>query len=122
MQQHVAHRVTERVVHQLESVQVNEHQGQLRTIPLGLQHRQVQAVPKQHPVGQVGQDVVVSLIGNELVSFHAVSDVAGHPIGAMQLKPVSCDHAGRLLFAVGYRHQFDVEAARLAVRVVRFQP
>ena len=107
LQQLVAHHVPQRVIDQLEAVQVNEHHRQPGVIALGLQHRQAQPVFEQHAVGQVGQDVVVSLVGNQFVSPLAVGDVPRHAINAK---------GGRLTgwaLARAHRnqHQFIVEGA-----------
>jgi hypothetical protein len=51
-------------------------------LALGLDHGQAQAVLEQHAVRQVGQDVVVGLVGDHFLGALAVGDVARDAVGA----------------------------------------
>ena len=69
LQQHVAHRVAERVVDGLEAVEVDEHHRGLLAVAVGERERLRQAVLQQPPVRQAGERVVVgevlrALLGN----------------------------------------------------------
>ena len=55
-------------------------------LALGLDHGQAQAVLEQHAVRQVGQDVVVGLVGDHFLGALAVGDVARHAVGAEELE------------------------------------
>ena len=57
-QQLVADRVAERVVDDLEAVEVEEEDGQPLVVPVGLGHGERQAVVEEQAVGQVRQRVV----------------------------------------------------------------
>ena len=122
LQQLVALDVAERVVDQLEAVKVDEHHRQLGQLALGLDHGQAEAVLEQHAVRQVGQDVVVGLVGDDFLGALAVGDVARHAVGAEEFE--------LLHFLVGHvhadrierdRHQGVVEGAVLAAAAVALQ-
>ncbi len=49
--------VAQRVVHVLETIQVEKHQGAALAVAFGLQQHLVQAVTEQCAVGQVGERV-----------------------------------------------------------------
>jgi len=122
LQQLVALDVAERVVDELEAVQVDEHDGEFRLLALGLDDGQAQAVLEQDAVRQVGQDVVVRLVRDDFLGALAVRDVARHAVGAVELELahflVGHVHADRVQRD---RHEGVVERAFLVGAGVAFQ-
>ncbi len=76
LQQPVAHRMTERIVDDLEAVEIEEHHREPSLVPPRLRDREVQAVFQQRAVRQVRQQVVVRLEIDHLLGFFALRDVA----------------------------------------------
>ena len=74
--------VAERVIDELEAVQVDEHHRQFSALAPGLQHRQAKPVLEQHAVRQVGQDVVVGLMMDDGLGTLARADVARDAVRA----------------------------------------
>jgi hypothetical protein len=114
--------VAEGVVDQLEAVQVDEHHRELGLLALGLDHGQAEPVLEQDAVRQVGQDVVVGLVGDDFLGALAVGDVARHAVGAEELQLphflVGHVHADRVQRD---RHQGVVEGAFLVRAGVALQ-
>ena len=86
-QQLVSHLVAERVVDELEAVEVQEQDGRggARVGALGAADRLVEAVEEQHAVGQAGERVVQRVVLQALLGLLAVRDVglaADDPRGA----------------------------------------
>ena len=76
-QQFVADRMSERVVDAFELVDVDVHHGELLAGPHRLQ-RVLELFAKQHPVGQVGQRIVVREVGDLFFGARAFRDVLDH--------------------------------------------
>ena len=64
LQQAVANAVAEGIVDQLEVVQIEKQHAQMATAPLGHGNRLADPVVEQHPVGQVGEKVMLGQIGH----------------------------------------------------------
>ena len=81
LQQHVALLVPERVVEDLEVVQVNEHQGALAR-PLLVGQGKVQPVQQELAIRQLGERVVEGQVLDLLLCAFAFADVASdsHPV------------------------------------------
>ena len=77
--------MAEGVVDDLESVHVEIEDRQLLAAALGLRHRHVEAVAEQGAVGQVGQQVVIELVLDQLFRLLALGDVPRHAVGADEL-------------------------------------
>ena len=75
-QQLVAKAVTEGVVDDLESVEVEEHEHERRFLPFRMGESDRQAVPEEEPVRQSGQSVVIGLILDLLLGVPPFTDVA----------------------------------------------
>ncbi|MNM29420.1 hypothetical protein D3C81_399610 [compost metagenome] len=122
LQQLVALDVAERVVDQLEAVQVDEHHGQFRQLAARLDHGQAQAVLEQHAVRQVRQDVVVGLVRDDFLGALAVGDVARYAVGAeILLLPglvIEAVHADRI---ERNRHQRIAEGTVAAAAAMALQ-
>jgi hypothetical protein len=84
-QQLVACGVSQRVVHPLELVQIEEQQGDPG--PRALRHgqRMHEAVAQQNAVGQAGQCIVVGQKLDALLRVPALGDIAVHPLKPDQL-------------------------------------
>ena len=77
LQQLVAARVAERVVDDLEAVEVEEQDrgAALGVVALGAADRLVEAVEEEHAVGQPGERVVQRVVLQALLGLAAVGDV-----------------------------------------------
>nr|BFE96225.1 hypothetical protein GCM10020185_67610 [Pseudomonas brassicacearum subsp. brassicacearum] len=62
-QQQIAHVVTKGVVDRLETIQVDEHQGEAAALLLHPVHGLVDTISQQYPVGQSGEGVVQGQLG-----------------------------------------------------------
>ena len=87
LEQPVAHGVAERVVHDLETVQIEEHDPQLALVAPRVGDGHGQSVFQQHAVGQVRQQVVVGLKIDDPFGFLALGDIAGRAVGACKVFP-----------------------------------
>jgi hypothetical protein len=103
--QRVARRVAERVVHQLEAVQVDAQQRELRAAARRGEDRLADAVAHQHAVGQPGEDVARGEELDARLGLLARGDVGG---GAA----VAARHARR----VAHRHRAHRKPDRRAGR------
>ena len=77
LQQPVAQAVAERVVDDLEAVEVQEEHAQPLLLAVGLRDGDVQAVVEEQPVGQTGEDVVVGEALDLLFGALPLRDVEG---------------------------------------------
>ena len=59
-------------------IEIHQQDGHLRMVADGPQHRLLQAVPQQNPVGQAGQRIVVSELLDLLFRLFAFGDVLHH--------------------------------------------
>ena len=75
LQQLVADAVTERVVHRLEAIQVQEHHRDPRAAALGQRQRLRDAVAQQLAVGKIGEGIVVGEMVHSLLALLALGDV-----------------------------------------------
>ncbi len=80
LQQRVADGVAEGVVHQLELIEIEEHDRGRGVMPFGMRQGDVDAVAEEQPVGQAGQGVVVRLILHLLLCRLPVGDVDDGPL------------------------------------------
>ena len=108
-QQPVSHVVAERVVDELEAVEVEEQHGGRggRLGALGAADRLVEAVEEQHAVGQPGQGVVHRVVLEALLGLLAVGDVG-----------LAADDAQRAAVLVADRHPAREHPAVGAVAVL----
>ncbi len=81
-QQPVAHRMTERVVDDLESIEIEEHHREATLVPLRLSDREAEAILQQRAVRQVRQQVVIGLKVDDLLCFFALGNVARSAVRA----------------------------------------
>ena len=84
-QQFVAGGVAERVVDQLEAVDVEEHHGEALGGAAGLGERHGQAVGEEGAVWEIGQSVVIGEVADHLFGLLALGDVAEAPNAADDL-------------------------------------
>ena len=77
LEQAVAHAVAQRVVDDLEAVQVQEQHGQPLARAVRVGHRHRETVVEQHPVGQAGERVLVGQAADTLLRPLALGDVEG---------------------------------------------
>ena len=80
-QHHVTGAVAERVVHELEAVEVDEHHRETPAVPAHPLQRADQRQLKRNPVGQPGESVVLRQETDALLGSLALGDVApGAPV------------------------------------------
>ena len=72
----VAGRMAEAVVDGLELVEVDEHDGNRCSRPLGARERMLDAIREERPVGEVRDGVVEGLMGELILEHLALADVA----------------------------------------------
>ena len=128
-QQQVALGVAEGVVDQLEAVDVDEHDCERAGAALRLRDRELEAILEQHPVGQVGELVVVGLEGDDLLGALALGDVARDAVEADHAAVVLLrdhrdagqrnGHAAALAAAVAPRAQAQLDVKALAGQAAR---
>jgi hypothetical protein len=70
--------VAERIVDDLEAVEVEEEHGQARAFALRVRQRDGEAVLEQQPIRQVRQRVVIRQVLDLLLGICALGDVADH--------------------------------------------
>ena len=85
--------VAERVVDDLEAVEIEEEHAQPLLQAMGLRHRDVEAVVEEQPVGQAGEDVVVGQALDLLLGALPLRDVEGDAEHGRP--PPELDGAGR---------------------------
>ena len=73
--------MAERVVDELEAVDVHEQHAQPLPRAVGLGHRHLQPVVEEQAVGQAGQGIVIGQGAHPLVAALPVGDVEGHAQG-----------------------------------------
>ena len=78
LQYRVADGMAEAVVDALEAVEVDKHHGHLAMLAPRRRQRLLQAVEKQHPVGQVGQVIVLGQMTGARLGLLALGDVGQH--------------------------------------------
>ena len=75
-QQLITAGVAEVIVHRLEAVQIEKHDGKVQLgMPLLASHGELQAVEKQGPVGQAGQRIVQGVMLQASVGLFLLADV-----------------------------------------------
>ena len=79
-QQLVADGMSERVVDDLEAVEVEEEHGELLVVAVGLGHRERQAVAEEEAVRQVGQRIVEGEVLDLLLGALPLGDVDGRAL------------------------------------------
>ena len=79
LEQPIAHGVSQRVVDELEMVDVHEHHGQQALLPVGVAEGLGQPVAEEKTVGQAGERVVVRLVPDALFRAPALGDVPKAP-------------------------------------------
>ena len=79
LEQRVTGRVPERVVDELEVVEVDEQHGETTAVALDPGHRLLEPVLEEGPVAEPGERVVVRLVGEALLELPTVGDVPEAP-------------------------------------------
>jgi hypothetical protein len=77
-EQLVAHKMPQRIVDGLETIEVDHQERATRTPLVGVRHRFAQRVGHHHPVGQTGQCIVAGEIGDLLGAFALFGHVRTH--------------------------------------------
>jgi hypothetical protein len=104
LQQLVADRVTERVVHALETVEIDEQHGHLALIAAGVQQRLLDAVAAQQAVRQAGQRIVLRQVADVLLGALSLADIAKEG-----------DHRAIALATVLTERDLDIDPPAVAV-------
>jgi hypothetical protein len=109
--------VAEAVVHHLEAVEVEEHDGNVAPGARAAGQGQAQPVVQQHPVGQPGEVVVQGLVGQRPLRPLAVRGVAGHHLrGATAAEGHRHGHRLHVDDAAVDAHHADLAEAGLFTR------
>ena len=87
-EQVVAGRVAERVVDELEPVEVEEQDRDVRVRPGRAPQRPVERLEQERPVGETGERVVRGVVGQPVLELLAVGDVEHHAVEPERLAVV----------------------------------